>query len=90
LLDTLATIRIAQGRYAEALALSDEGLGVAEGRDRVDLLFRRAEGLAGLGRRAEAAEALALARREGAAQPPAWSTWPEAERRVERLLASAP
>jgi arylsulfatase A-like enzyme/Flp pilus assembly protein TadD len=90
LLDTLATIRIAQGRYADALALSDEGLGGAEGKDRVDLLFRRAEGLAGLGRRAEAAEALALARREGAAQPPAWSTWPEAERRVERLLAAAP
>jgi choline-sulfatase len=90
LLDTLATIRVAQGRYADALALSDEGLGSAEGADRVDLLFRRAEALAGLGRREEAAQALASARHEAAAHPPAWRTWPEAERRVERLLAAAP
>jgi choline-sulfatase len=90
LLDTLATIRTAQGRYAEALALADEGLAGAAGSDRVDLRFRRAEALAGLGRRAEAAEALALARSEGAALPPAWNTWSEAERRVERLLAAAP
>jgi choline-sulfatase len=89
LLDTLATIRTAQGRYAEALALADEGLAAAEATDRVDLSFRRAEALAGLGRGADAAEALARARREAEAHPAEWNTWSEAERRVERLLAAA-
>jgi arylsulfatase A-like enzyme/Tfp pilus assembly protein PilF len=89
LLDTLATIRTAQGRYAEALALAGEGLRAAEGSDRVDLLFRRAEALAGLGRKAEAAEALAEARRAAEGRPPAWNTWDEAERRAQRLLAAA-
>jgi arylsulfatase A-like enzyme/Tfp pilus assembly protein PilF len=89
LLDTLATVRIAQGRFAEALALADEGLPAASARDRVDLAYRRAEALAGLGRREDAERALALARREAEAHARAWSTWPEAERRVERLLARA-
>jgi predicted Zn-dependent protease len=89
LLDTLATIRTAQGRYAEALALADEGLAAAQATDRVDLSFRRAEALAGLGRGADAAEALARARREAEAHPAEWNTWSEAERRVERLLAAA-
>jgi arylsulfatase A-like enzyme/Tfp pilus assembly protein PilF len=86
LLDTLANVRTAQGRPAEALALADEGLPAATDADRVDLLFRRAEALAGLGRRADAEQALALARREAAATPTAWNTWREAEQRVRRLL----
>ena len=86
LLDTLALVRLAQGRHAAALALADEGLAGAQKRDRVDLLFRRAEALAGLGRRREAEQALARASQEAAAQPPAWSTWGESEQRVRRLL----
>jgi arylsulfatase A-like enzyme/tetratricopeptide (TPR) repeat protein len=87
LLDTLATVRTAQGRFAESLALADEGLAAASAGDRVDLAFRRAEALAGLGRHEEAEAALALARQEAGAQKSAWNTWPEAERRVRRLLA---
>jgi tetratricopeptide (TPR) repeat protein len=86
LLDTLALVRLAQGRHDAALALADEGLAGAEKRDRVDLLFRRAEALAGLGRGREAEQALARASEEAAAQPPAWSTWRESELRVRRLL----
>ena len=86
LLDTLALVRLAQGRHRAALALADEGLAQAAKRDRVDLLFRRAEALAGLGRGAEAKEALARAEQEAAAQPPAWNTWSEAGQRVRRLL----
>jgi arylsulfatase A-like enzyme/tetratricopeptide (TPR) repeat protein len=89
LLDTLATVRSAQGRFADALALADEGLAVAVGGDRVDLSFRRAEALAGLGRREDAEQALALARREADAKPTPWNTWTEAEKRVRRLLAPA-
>jgi arylsulfatase A-like enzyme/Tfp pilus assembly protein PilF len=89
LLDTMATVRTAQGRYRDALALADEGLGGAAASDRVDLSFRRAEALAGLGRRADAEQALALARRAADAHPTPWNTWPEAERRVQRLLAAA-
>jgi choline-sulfatase len=88
LLDTLATVRTAQGRFAEALALAEEGLAAAAAGDRVDLSFRRAEALAGLGRREDAEQALALARREADAKPTPWNTWPEAERRVRRLLAA--
>jgi Tfp pilus assembly protein PilF len=86
LLDTLALVRLAQGRHGAALALADEGLAAAEKRDRVDLLFRRAEALAGLDRSQEAEQALAHAVQEAAAQPPAWNTWSEAEQRVRRLL----
>jgi tetratricopeptide (TPR) repeat protein len=89
LLDTLATVRVSQRRFQEALALADEGLALATAGDRVDLWFRRAEALAGLGRREEAQQALARARQEAEASPRAWSTWPEAERRVERLLAAS-
>jgi tetratricopeptide (TPR) repeat protein len=89
LLDTLATVRTAQGRFADALALADEGLAVAVGGDRVDLSFRRAEALAGLGRREDAEQALALARREADAKPTPWNTWPEAERRALRMLERA-
>jgi arylsulfatase A-like enzyme/tetratricopeptide (TPR) repeat protein len=88
LLDTLATVRVGQRRYDEALALADEGLAVATV-DRVDLSFRRAEALAGLGRREEAEQALARARSEAESSPRAWSTWPEAERRVAKLLGAA-
>jgi Tfp pilus assembly protein PilF len=87
LLDTLATVRTAQGRFADALALADEGLATAAEGDRVDLSFRRAEALAGLGRREDAEQALALARREAEARPTPWNTWPEAEQRVRRMLA---
>jgi arylsulfatase A-like enzyme/tetratricopeptide (TPR) repeat protein len=87
LLDTLALVRLAQGRHGAALALADEGLPAAQKRDRVDLQYRRAEALAGLGRGAEAKEALTRASEEAAAQPPAWNTWSEAEQRVRRLLA---
>jgi len=86
LLDTLATVRTAQGRFAEALALADEGLARADDGDRIDLSFRRAEALAGLGRRAEAEAALGEAKRSAEAKPTAFSTWSESERRVRRLL----
>jgi len=86
LLDTLATLRVAQRRFADTLALADEGLASAREGDRVDLLFRRAEALAGLGRREDSEQALALARREAGARPTPSSTWPEAEQRVRRLL----
>ena len=89
LLDTLALVRAAQGRYREALALADEGLAAAEAGDRVDLLFRRAEALAGLGERAAAEQALALAQKEASAHDPGPNTWPEAEQRVRRLLSPA-
>jgi tetratricopeptide (TPR) repeat protein len=89
LLDTLATVRTAQGRFADALALAEEGLAGADERDRVDLSFRRAEALAGLGRREDAEQALALARREADAKPTPFNTWPEAEQRVRRMLAPA-
>ena len=85
LLDTLATLRVAQGRFTEALTLADEGLAAASATDRVDLLFRRAEALAGLGRREAAGEALAEARREAAVTQAPWNTWPEAEERALRL-----
>jgi arylsulfatase A-like enzyme/Flp pilus assembly protein TadD len=88
LLDTLATVRAAQGRYAEALTLADEGLVSADDAPRVDLLFRRAEALAGLGRRDAAEEALALALAEAGEHPVAPSSWPESERRVRSLLAA--
>jgi len=86
LLDTYASVRTAQGRFAEALALADEGLVSASDAARVDLLFRRAEALAGLDQREGAEQALALARREAAAQQATSSSWPESERRVVRLL----
>ncbi len=86
LLDTLALVRLEQARPRDALALADEGLAGAEKRDRVDLLFRRAEALAGLDRRSEAEQALARAQQAAAAQPPAWNTWSEAEQRVRRRL----
>jgi tetratricopeptide (TPR) repeat protein len=89
LLDTLASVRNAQGRHAEALVPADEGLERAAEDARVDLLFRRAEALAGLGRRENAEQALALAQREAAGQPSPAHTWPEAEQRVRRLLGGA-
>jgi arylsulfatase A-like enzyme/Flp pilus assembly protein TadD len=89
LLDTLAVVRGAQGRYRDALALADEGLAAAHGDDRVDLLFHRAEALAGLGRREEAESALALAKGDARARGPNPHTWPESEQRVRRLLDEA-
>jgi arylsulfatase A-like enzyme/Tfp pilus assembly protein PilF len=86
LLDTYASVRMAQGRFADALALADEGLATASDAARVDLLFRRAEALAGLGQRESAEQALALARREAAGRKAGSSSWPESERRVVRLL----
>jgi arylsulfatase A-like enzyme/tetratricopeptide (TPR) repeat protein len=88
LLDTFAGVRVAQGRFADALALADEGLASAADAARVDLLFRRAEALAGLGQREGAEQALALAQREAAGRASAASTWPESERRVQRLLGA--
>ncbi len=89
LLDTLATVRGARGHWADSLALAEEGLAVATRRDRVDLLYRRAEALAGLARGEAARQALREAQQEAQAQPSGWSTWPEAEQRVQRLLAGA-
>jgi arylsulfatase A-like enzyme/Tfp pilus assembly protein PilF len=89
LLDTLACVRVAQERYADALALADEGLASASDNARVDLLFRRAEGLAGLGRREDAEQALALAGREAAGRTSPANTWAESERRARRLLGAA-
>jgi len=86
LIDTYASVRVAQGRFADALALADEGLASAADTARVDLLFRRAEALAGLGQRESAEQALELARSEAAARASASSTWPESEQRVRRLL----
>src|SRR5262245_19165573 len=90
LLDTLATVRVAERRFAEALALADEGLAVASGDDRVDLLFRRAEALAGLARRRDAERALAEAAGEAGARPTPSRVWPEGERRVRGLLDGRP
>jgi arylsulfatase A-like enzyme/Flp pilus assembly protein TadD len=87
LLDTLASVRVAQGRYPDALALADEGLTSAGDDARVDLLFRRAEALAGLGQREAAEQALALAQREATERASTSSSWLESERRVRRLLA---
>jgi arylsulfatase A-like enzyme/Tfp pilus assembly protein PilF len=87
--DTLATDRAAQGDSAEALALSEERLANAADVARIDLLDRRAEALAGLGRRDDAEQALALALSEAGAQGGPPNTWPDAERRVRSLLAPA-
>ncbi len=89
LLDTLATVRAAQGRYADALALTEEGLVSASDVPRVDLLFRRAVALAGLGRQDDAAQALDTALAAAGEQDTTSSSWPEAERRVRSLLAPA-
>ncbi len=86
LLDTLALVQIARGHYREALALADEGLATAQKSDRVDLLFRRAEALAGLGRREAAERALAAALRAADPKTSPRNTWAEAEQRVRRLL----
>jgi tetratricopeptide (TPR) repeat protein len=86
LLDTLALVHVAQQRYGAALALADEGLASAKEGDRVDLLFRRAEALAGLGRRDDAEQALAAARVAAATTTSPWNTWGEAELRVKQLL----
>ena len=86
LLDTLAVVRAAEGRYRDTLALAEEGLRDAKDDDRVDLLYRRAEGLAGLGRKTDAEQALALAQGEAKARGASPNTWPEAEQRVRRLL----
>ncbi len=61
-LDTLALVRLAEDRPAEALALADEGLQNGEGETRASLLLRRAEALASLERADEAQKALDEAR----------------------------
>jgi tetratricopeptide (TPR) repeat protein len=88
LLDTYATVRVAEGRYADALELADEGLEGAGGGTRVDLLFRRAEALAGLGRRAEAERSLDEALGATAGSDATSSSWEESERRVRSILAA--
>jgi Flp pilus assembly protein TadD len=63
-LDALAAVLVAQDDPAQALARVDEALPGAESEARQRLLYRRAEALAGLGRRSEAEAALADARAE--------------------------
>jgi Flp pilus assembly protein TadD len=82
-LDTLALIRGAQGEFSIALSLADEGLSLtATGPALAELRFRRAEALAGLGRRAEARQALDEAVRTAPPGPRARS----ANDRIQRLL----
>lgn len=74
LLDTLSRVQLLQGESAEALATAKEGLqGGATGASRVDLLYRRAEALAALGRPREARAALDEARAAGGARRPSWT-----------------
>jgi len=60
-LDTLARVRLAQGRSSDALALVEEALPGQRGGTRTSLLLRRAEALAGLGRAEQARAALTAA-----------------------------
>ena len=83
-LELLALVHSARGEFAAALSSADEGLGKAAPPDRDELLFRRAEALAGLGRGQDAARALAEARRLAGPDPRAKS----ATARVERLLSA--
>lgn len=84
LLGTLAMVHVARGEYQQALAVADEALQHASARTRSEILFRRAEALAGLGQRAEA-----LASLEEAAKGPEESGQlaSEARERVTALLA---
>jgi arylsulfatase A-like enzyme/tetratricopeptide (TPR) repeat protein len=68
-LDTLAAVQLAERRPAEALEVVEEGLRSAAGGDRALLLYRRAEALGDLGRRAEAEAALAEAGAAAGAAP---------------------
>jgi arylsulfatase A-like enzyme/Tfp pilus assembly protein PilF len=80
-LATLALVRLARGEAEAALPLADEGL--AAGSHRPELLLRRAEALAALGRLSEARNALDQARQQAPR-----GTLPTLElARVERLLA---
>jgi Flp pilus assembly protein TadD len=83
-LEALALARSARREFAAALALADEGLAGAPEPTRSRLMFRRAEALAGLGRRDAASAALAEARRLAGADPRA----EQAAARVERLLSA--
>jgi len=71
-LDTLATVRLARGEPAEALATADRGLETAPPGLRPHLHYVRAAALAALGREAEARAALATLAAEPAALTPPW------------------
>jgi choline-sulfatase len=81
-LEVLARVRAARGELDAALALADEAFAAAPAPARANLLFVRAEALAGLGRSDEARAALAEARTLGGADP-------RAAQRVERLTEAA-
>jgi len=82
-LDTLATVRLRRGEPAEALEAADAGLAHAgDGALRARLLYVRAEALAALGRRGEAAGALREALDALGDAEPAWRA------PAERLAAS--
>jgi arylsulfatase A-like enzyme/Flp pilus assembly protein TadD len=83
-LELLALVQAARGEFAGALSSADEGLAKAPPAARDDLLFRRAEALAGLGQAEAAATALAEARRLAGADPRAQGS----TARVEKLLSA--
>ena len=69
-LDSLALLDTAQGKFGSALSLAEQGLASAtRGADLTELTLRRAEALAGLGRRAEAEAALEEAAHSASAGP---------------------
>jgi arylsulfatase A-like enzyme/tetratricopeptide (TPR) repeat protein len=81
-LETLASVQVAQGAFAAALETAERGLVRAPGR--YDLLYRRAEAYAGLGRELEAEQALAEARAAPAGDGTSHLR-EEAEKRFARL-----
>jgi tetratricopeptide (TPR) repeat protein len=83
-LELQALVLAARGEFAGALSSADEGLAKAPPAARDELLFRRAEALAGLGQAEAAATALAEARRLAGADPRAQRS----TARVEKLLSA--
>ena len=82
-LDTLAAVRLRRGEPALALPVVERALPEARGETRSQLLFRRAEALAMLGRVDAARVALSEAAEAVAPERDAWS---ERIERVESLL----
>ena len=85
--DTLATVHLARGEHGDAARIAGNALRGAAGPERGHLQYVRAAGLAGLGRRPEAREALAQALAEPASDPPAF--WIASARDLASRLESA-